>query len=252
LFLDGTGRLAMTPEYSFNPADYPTGVTFSWYQGNQTSPGVQDFKLALQVGGAWYASVTTFSNTPVPNGAAFGTGSEKKSFVYDPAATNWVTLNFNGTHNVTTHASTASSVPLSLGGTPAANLSGPITAFGLYRDGTGQNGRFDSFTIEVNAILGDTNGNGIGGEYPADFDPIKDNFRKSGRSRPQGDLTGDGKVDFADFREWRSVAMAAGTSLDGIDFGALFAAVPEPGTGGLLLLASVLAGSRRFRRPMAS
>ncbi len=34
-------------------------------------------------------------------------------------------------------------------------------------------------------VAGDTNGNGIGGEFPADFNPIRDNFRKPVTSRAQ-------------------------------------------------------------------
>jgi PEP-CTERM motif len=243
-FLDGTSRIAMTPEYSFDPSTYPGGITFSWYQGNQV-PG-QDFKLAVRAGGSWYVSAATFQNAAVANGAAFNGGAEFKSLVYDPAAANWLTLNFTGTHDTSTHVSTASSA-ISVGAAPGANLSGAISGFGLYRIATGNNGRFDSFTIEANVTLGDTDGDGIGGEYPDDFNPIKDNFRKSPRTRPQGDLDGSGVVDFADFREWRTAHGASGASLDGIDFGSMFGAVPEPSTAVLALVGLVGLAARHRR-----
>jgi hypothetical protein len=242
-FLDGTARLAMTPEYSVNPAEYP-GLKFSWYQGNQV-PG-QDFKLAVRVGGSWYASLTTFQNAAVANGPAFNAGAELKSLNYSPTAANWLTLNFNGDHDVMTHISTVSSVALSLGAAPGADLSGPITAFGLYRDVTGNNARFDSFTIESLSLPGDTDNDGIPGEYPDDFNPIRDNFRKSPRSHNQGDLDGNSIVDFADFREWKAAALGAGTSLEGIDLGFL-GNVPEPGSGLLAILAALSAVTARSR-----
>ena len=87
-------------------------------------------------------------------------------------------------------------------------------------------------------ILGDVNGNGTGGEYPADFLPIQMNFRKPG-DRSMGDLSGNGTVDFPDFREWKSVHLGMGGSLAGLDLG-VFSSVPEPSTM-IISLASVAA-----------
>jgi hypothetical protein len=67
---------------------------------------------------------------------------------YNPAAANWLTLTFDGTYDPNTNTPTAATAALALGGNPASDLSGPITAFGIYRDVTGANFRFDSFTIE--------------------------------------------------------------------------------------------------------
>ena len=51
----------MTPEFSFDPANYEAGsISFSWFQAQQlTTPTVADQqgKLAVRVGGVWYASV---------------------------------------------------------------------------------------------------------------------------------------------------------------------------------------------------
>jgi hypothetical protein len=97
-------------------------------------------------------------------------------------------------------------------------------------------------------VPGDTNGNGIGGEFPADFDPIRMNFQSTVTSRAQGDLVTNGVVDFDDFRQWKAAHLGMGGSLEGVDFS--FATnVPEPNTGGLLLLATTIAACLRRRRP---
>jgi hypothetical protein len=154
-FMDGTSRLAYTPEYSFNPADYQAGsLTFSWYQGNNTSIADNDFRLALQIGGAWYVSSQSFANTAsVTGGGNFGTlaagagGAEFMSLIYDSAAANWLTLDFTGSYNHLDGTTTTSGA-LALGSAAESDLSGMITGFGLYRNATGQNARWDSFQIE--------------------------------------------------------------------------------------------------------
>lgn len=161
-FLDGTQRITLTTEFSFDPGAYPAGgVTFSWYQGNanQSAAGGGQpisWQLAVRVGGAWYVSATQFFNTPVTSGANFGSlpegagGAEFKSLVYNPAAANWLTLNFDGDYNTATDAGTASTLgALAVGAAPGADLSGPITAFGLYRGLVTGNGRMDTFTIDA-------------------------------------------------------------------------------------------------------
>lgn len=95
-------------------------------------------------------------------------------------------------------------------------------------------------------VLGDTDGDGIV-EYPEDFNPIRANFRKLVSTRAMGDLTGDGRVDFADFRQWKTGYLSgSGTSLDGIDLGFL-ASVPEPSSALLLLIAIGGVVARRIR-----
>jgi hypothetical protein len=95
-------------------------------------------------------------------------------------------------------------------------------------------------------VPGDTNGNGIGGEFPADFDPIRNNFQTSVTSRAQGDLVLNGIVDFADFREWKAVHLGMGGSLEGVDFS--FANVPEPTSLALAIVAVGGLGARARRR----
>ena len=96
-------------------------------------------------------------------------------------------------------------------------------------------------------ILGDVNGNGTGGEYPADFLPIQMNFRKAG-NRSMGDLSGNGTIDFPDFREWKSVHLGMGGSLAGLDLGFLGANVPEPNTIVVLLMALAGLAPCRMKR----
>jgi len=96
-------------------------------------------------------------------------------------------------------------------------------------------------------VPGDTDGNGVV-EYPQDFNPIRDNFQKTVALRTQGDLNRDGKVEFADFREWKSAFLAGGGSLEGINLN--FAGVPEPTSACLVTFAAALMttfGSRHRR-----
>jgi hypothetical protein len=158
-YQDGTQRLSMTPEFGFNPADYEAGsISFSWYQGaaQLTTPAVADQqgKLAVRVGGVWYASVENETNGAGVTGTTFAesAGTVLVSQTFNPAAANWLILNFDGNYDPATDVATASTVALSLGGNPASDLSGPITAFGIYRDATGQNFRFDTFQIDATPI----------------------------------------------------------------------------------------------------
>ena len=158
-YQDGSQRLSMTPEFSFNPVDYESGsVSFSWYQGaaQLTAPTVADQqgKLALRIGGVWYASVENETNGAGVTGTTFAesAGTVQVSQTFNPAAANWLILNFDGNYDPTTDVATPSTVALSLGGNPASDLAGPITAFGIYRDATGQNFRFDTFQIDATPI----------------------------------------------------------------------------------------------------
>ena len=160
-------RLAMTPEFSFNPADYePGSVVFSFYLGNaNTTPNTDPARIAIRVGSNWFVSTTSFTSATVVS-ADFPALSELKSLTFNPGAVNWKIFNFDGTYNgggtnmandpgaIKAGASSA----MSLGSNPATDLSGTITAFGvLYLaasedflvNNTG-NFRFDTF--EINAV----------------------------------------------------------------------------------------------------
>lgn len=86
-------------------------------------------------------------------------------------------------------------------------------------------------------VPGDTDGDGV--VEPEDLTPIRTNWRLTGKSRLQGNLSGDtaGLVDFADFREWKTAILAGGGSLTGLDLS--FASVPEPSAALLMLLGSL-------------
>jgi Concanavalin A-like lectin/glucanases superfamily len=74
-------------------------------------------------------------------------------------------------------------------------------------------------------VLGDTDGDEVV-EFEDDFGPIRDNFRNAVTSRAQGDLVANGRVDFDDFRQWKTAFLATGGSLAGLDLS--FGNVPEP------------------------
>jgi hypothetical protein len=246
---NGTGvqHLTMTTEFVFDPAA-SAPVAFSWWQGAayNGTPNINEARLAVRVGGAWYVSSEAFTNTPVTAGANFGStdplvaqGAELKSLVYDPAAANWITLNFDGDYDPVTDTGTASTLGAIAMGAPAAGpLVGSITAFGLYRAVAGANMRFDNFTIEGNLVHpGDTDADGD--VDMNDFTPIQNHFQQSVTMRSQGDLNGDGMVDWLDFRQWKSnhpftppPAESSGS------------AVPEPAAAMLALVAAAARGCR--------
>jgi hypothetical protein len=131
-----------------NPASY-SSLSFSWQQGNGATDS--SFRVALKIGGQWYASQQQFFNTAaVANAAAFATGAELKTFAFTSTASSWNLLNFDGTYSMATHTGTSGTV-LGLGAQPGSDLSGNIDGFGLFSDAAGTTGnrRFDSFEIDV-------------------------------------------------------------------------------------------------------
>jgi hypothetical protein len=102
--------------------------------------------------------------------------------------------------------------------------------------------------MAVPILPGDTDTDGIPGEFPDDFLPIQDNFRKSVTMRSQGDLVANGVVDFADFRQWKTAFLAGGGSLVGLDLG-LFNNIPEPATFVSICAAAVVIFATRRQRP---
>ncbi|HEX2475924.1 MAG TPA: hypothetical protein VHK01_14335 [Lacipirellulaceae bacterium] len=95
-------------------------------------------------------------------------------------------------------------------------------------------------------VPGDTDGDGI--VELTDFDPIRANFRNAVSSRAQGDLVPNGRVDFDDFRQWKTAFTGAGGSLAGVDLG-FGANVPEPSSAAAAssgLLGLLMAIRRRF------
>jgi hypothetical protein len=93
-------------------------------------------------------------------------------------------------------------------------------------------------------VAGDVNGSGVADIN--DYIIIRNNFFGTGRTRAQGDLTSDGVVNFADFRNWKDNRTAgSGSSTDDELFAGL--GVPEPGSLALALFGALawLAASRR-------
>jgi hypothetical protein len=96
-------------------------------------------------------------------------------------------------------------------------------------------------------LPGDTDEDGVPGEFPDDFIPIRDNFQKAVAARASGDLFNDDFVDFKDFRQWKTAFEAAGGSLANVDVG-LLTQIPEPATAALLSPAIVVWHARNRRR----
>jgi len=140
---DLTRTLAWTEE--IGPLSVNSGNITSvwWKQGHATNaPGT---RVALKVGGAWYASqVAPTQSVSVATGGNF---SNQASLVTLPfAGASWFKLNFNGTY-----PSTSSSAGLSIGA--STNLpSGTVQAIGLYIHELANPGvtrRFDTFTVQA-------------------------------------------------------------------------------------------------------
>jgi autotransporter-associated beta strand protein len=149
--------LAMTSEFTVNPANYvPGSIIFSWYEGNAAA--VQSMRLAVRVDTNWYVTDATFTSG-VTALTAFGAAAQLKTFTYSPVATNWWQISFDGDYipgptpgTGTTNLSTKG--PMGFIAQPTSDLSGPITAFGLYTEPNGGAGnmRADTFTIEAAPI----------------------------------------------------------------------------------------------------
>ena len=94
---------------------------------------------------------------------------------------------------------------------------------------------FDNVRVNTGTLCGagDVNCDGVV-DINTDFAAIRDHFRLSVTGRSMGDLSGDGVVNFTDFREWKSNYTGPGAAL----FESLLS-VPEPTTA-ILLLVGVL------------
>jgi hypothetical protein len=106
-----------------------------------------------------------------------------------------------------------------------------------------------TYTVAVSApvgaiVAGDVNNNGVADIN--DYIIIRNNFFGTGRLRSQGDLTNDGVVNFADFRNWKDNRTAgSGSASDDELLAGL--GVPEPGSLALVMLGALawLSSSRR-------
>jgi hypothetical protein len=95
---------------------------------------------------------------------------------------------------------------------------------------------FDNVRVDTGFTCGvgdvDCNGN----VNLADFAAIRDHFRLTVASRLEGDLSGDGNVDFTDFREWKS-------NYTGPFSG--FESVPEPTSAFLMVVGTLILLEKR-------
>ena len=228
---DGSPKLAWTSEFSFNPANY-SSLSFNWWQGNNDPTAA--FQLAIRIGGAWFVNNTQFVNNPdYPDGIGmFNGNAQQMTLVFNKAAAEWSSLDFDGTWDAATNMGTDSTLPLAVGAPAAADLSGAIDGFGLLSVIHVDIRRFDTFEIK---------GTLVGGK-PGDFDT-------------------DNNVDGEDFLRWQRGLSP--TPLSAIDLtawkggyamaAAASNAVPEPTAGVLMLLGSVprIAARRRPARRLA-
>lgn len=126
--------LMTTAEYSFDPADY-SALSVTWWSGNSLANGTQ--RLAVQIGGNWYATSDQVATAPnVGGGSGFAGGAT--SHTVDFYTANWVSI--------------TTSAQLSLGS--AMTLpTGAVTAFGIYAAQTSPTThRFDSFQVAATEI----------------------------------------------------------------------------------------------------
>jgi hypothetical protein len=148
-FTSGTGAsltnwLAYTTGYTVNTTLTPV-QDISFYAGSAANStfGIPGFRIAVQVGGSWYASTMVLANTVAVSSAAnFNTGAQKVTFNWTTDASAWNSLDFTP------------GVSLALGSTLASSLpGGSITGFGLYSDQEAGGGnatrRFDTFQIDT-------------------------------------------------------------------------------------------------------
>jgi hypothetical protein len=100
-------------------------------------------------------------------------------------------------------------------------------------------------------LAGDTDGDGLV-ELIDDLNPIRMHYLQSVTMRSQGDLTGDDRVTFADFREWKTAFLMGGGSLADVDVGFLSGSVPEPSTFALAFVLLISLGVRITRHRIVS
>jgi len=144
--------LVYTTEYTVDTSIFSIS-TISFYSGNTSNTfpnGMPGWRIAVQIGGAWYASDQLLIQTSiVANAAGFNTSGQKLVFNWTTAAGAWDALTF------------VPGVTLALGpNTGLALPGGNLDAFGLYSDpAINTNGvggiatrRWDTYEINASAI----------------------------------------------------------------------------------------------------
>src|SRR5262249_9584476 len=95
-----------------------------------------------------------------------------------------------------------------------------------------------TYSVAVSAVVppilvGDANFNGT--VDAADYAIIRDHFQMTNATHAQGDINGDGTVNFTDFRLWKNNRTVPGAG-EGAGYHDLVGAVPEPGSVILLVM----------------
>ena len=150
VFTSGTGAAAANwiayTTYTVDPTATPI-QDISFYAGSTVngSFGIPWFRIAVEIGGNWYASTAAFNNSvSVATASVFNSQAQKVTFNWTTAASAWDSLSFTPGTTLVLGSTLASPLP-----------GGNITAFGLYSDqepGTAGPGsatrRFDTFQID--------------------------------------------------------------------------------------------------------
>jgi PEP-CTERM motif len=140
--------IAYTTGYTVDPIATPI-QDISFYAGSSANGtfGIPGFRIAVEIGGNWYASTSVLANpiavTSAGNfhlGAGSG-GAQQVTFNWTTAASAWDSLTF------------VPGTSLVLGSTLLSDLpASNITAFGVYSDaeaGTGATRRLDTYQIDT-------------------------------------------------------------------------------------------------------
>jgi hypothetical protein len=139
------GRLLLfTDEYAINRATWAVSAA-SWHQGNDNDAEPAESRVAIRIGGQWYASTQVFTGADVPPGA-FGSSPSVAHHMlpFTSAAAAWRPLIFDPDVllQLTLEEQLAAPLP-----------DGDITAFGLYIRQNGSDFQaVDTFQIEAMVI----------------------------------------------------------------------------------------------------
>jgi hypothetical protein len=129
------------PFIAFDPANYPAGsiqFTTAILAGDAAYTNVSA-SFAVEQGGQWYAMATPIEPMNPSTALSTSTYTTLGPQIYSPLAAQWVTVALVGTQGVV------------VGGPPAQNLSGPITAAGLLFQHGNDGGSLDYNFYQIQA-----------------------------------------------------------------------------------------------------